>query len=177
MYNKKTLLQAVANLNKAKAPKKPKDIITDPRGQWAHPGQVTRIPSNNITMQGVNYPVMGIANTGQQQMMQPGKDYTFPGAQYVDEYPQMKRGGERKKRKTKSLSGTNQLMQVHPLLKNYKNRVFDPNVNYFQEGGGFSANLMADPEMGAMIVPSVGYSNGGFGINASTSLPVEQPMT
>jgi hypothetical protein len=135
MYNKKTLLQAMAELNKAKAPKKSKDVITDPKGQWAHPGEITRIPSNNITMQGVNYPVMGIANTGQQQMMQPGEDYTFPGADYVDEYPQMRKGGQRKKRKTKSIMGKNKLMEIGPLFKDYSKRIYDPNVNYFQDGG------------------------------------------
>ena len=68
--------------------------ILDPRGQWAHPGKVTRIPSPNITMQGVSYPVLGIGSNGQQQMMQPGEDYNFDGASYVDEYPMMAKGGE-----------------------------------------------------------------------------------
>lgn len=67
--------------------------ILDPRGQWAHPGKVTRIPSPNITMQGVPYPVMGIGSNGQKQMMQPGQDYNFGGASYVDEYPMMQGGG------------------------------------------------------------------------------------
>lgn len=135
MYNKKVLSTAKKELNKAKAPKKPKDIITDPMGQWKYPGLPTRIPGNDITMEGVGYPVLGVANNGQKQMMQPGKDYTFPGADYVDEYPQMRKGGTRKRRKTKSLSGTNKLMLPNPLLRNYKNRVYDPNVDYFQDGG------------------------------------------
>jgi hypothetical protein len=67
--------------------------IVDPRGQWAHPGQITRIPSNQITMQGVPYPVLGIGNNGQQQMMYPGQDYNFSDADYVDEYPMMQKGG------------------------------------------------------------------------------------
>lgn len=70
-----------------------KDIIVDPMGQWNHPGKNTRIPSSSITMKGVNYPVLGVSNTGQKQMMQPGKEYNFPGADYVDEYPQMAKGG------------------------------------------------------------------------------------
>lgn len=135
MYNKKVLSTAKKELNKAKAPKKPKDIITDPMGQWKYPGLPTRIPGNDITMEGVGYPVLGVANNGQKQMMQPGEEYTFPGADYVDEYPQMRKGGTRKRRKTKSLSGTNKLMLPNPLLRNYKNRVYDPNVDYFQEGG------------------------------------------
>ena len=67
--------------------------ILDPRGQWAHPGKVTRIPSSNITMQGVPYPVLGIGSNGQQQMMYPGQEYNFGGASYVDEYPMMQGGG------------------------------------------------------------------------------------
>ena len=135
MYNKRVLSKAKAELNKAKAPKKSQDIITDPMGQWKYPGLPTRIPSNNITMEGVGYPVLGVGNNGQRKIMLPGAEYTFPGADYVDEYPQMKKGGERKRRKTKSLSGTNKLMQQNPLLRNYKNREFDPNVDYFQDGG------------------------------------------
>jgi hypothetical protein len=67
--------------------------VLDPRGQWAHPGKVTRIPGSDITMQGVPYPVLGVGSNGQQQMMQPGKDYNFGGASYVDEYPMMQFGG------------------------------------------------------------------------------------
>jgi hypothetical protein len=67
--------------------------ILDPRGQWAHPGKVTRIPSPNITMQGVPYPVFGVGSNGQKQMMYPEQDYDFGGASYVDEYPMMQFGG------------------------------------------------------------------------------------
>lgn len=67
--------------------------IVDPRGQWAHPGKVTRIPSSNITMQGVPYPVLGVASSGQQVMMQPNQNYNFDNAEYVDEYPMMANGG------------------------------------------------------------------------------------
>jgi hypothetical protein len=67
--------------------------ILDPRGQWAHPGKVTRIPGSDITMQGVNYPVLGIGNNGKKQMMYPGQEYNFGGASYVDEYPMMQIGG------------------------------------------------------------------------------------
>jgi hypothetical protein len=66
-------------------------IITN-RGQWDYPGQTTIIPSNKITMTGVDYPVIGVDNTGHTKMMQPGMDYTFPG-QYVTEYPMMQGGG------------------------------------------------------------------------------------
>ena len=86
MTNKKVLSKAVSELNKAKAPAKPKDIITDPMGQWKYPGQNTRIPGNNITMKGVNYDVLGVSNTGDKKLMKPGKNYKFDG-DYVTEYP------------------------------------------------------------------------------------------
>jgi hypothetical protein len=136
-YNKKILSKAVSELGKAKAPAKPKDIITDPKGQWAHPGQVTRIPGNNITMQGVPYPVYGVDNTGFAQMMYPGQDYQFQG-DYVDEYPltQAKKGGEKKY--SRSLSATNKLFKKNPLVKAKKKKnkkTFDPNAKYYQDGG------------------------------------------
>lgn len=87
-----------------------RDIIVDPMGQWNHPGKNTRIPSSNITMKGVNYPVLGVSNTGQKQMMQPGKEYNFPGADYVDEYPQMKKGG----------SNCPKGRQIYPEFKSYQ---------------------------------------------------------
>ena len=61
-------------------------VIEDDRGQWEHPGKITKINSNNITMKGVNYPVLGISNTGDKQMMYPGEDYKFDGNSVV-EYP------------------------------------------------------------------------------------------
>jgi len=67
-------------------------IIEDDRGQWEYPGEITKINSNQITMQGVPYPVMGISDTGDTQMMQPGQDYTYEG-ESVTEYPMMKYGG------------------------------------------------------------------------------------
>ena len=63
--------------------------IVDPMGQWTNPGEVTTVPSNDITMRGVNYDVMGVSNTGDKKLMKPGKNYKFDG-DYVTEYP---RGG------------------------------------------------------------------------------------
>ena len=92
MYNKKLLSKIKMGKSVRPNPYQ-KDIIVYPMGQWNHPGKNTRIPSSSITMKGVNYPVLGVSNTGQKQMMQPGKEYNFPGADYVDEYPQMAKGG------------------------------------------------------------------------------------
>jgi len=60
--------------------------IVDPMGQWVHPGEVTTIPSNDITMKGVNYDVLGVSNTGDKKLMKPGKNYKFDGDS-VTEYP------------------------------------------------------------------------------------------
>ena len=66
-------------------------VIKDDRGQWAHPGEVTEIDSNDITMQGVDYPVLGISDTGDTKMMQPGEDYKFDGEK-VTEFPMAQNG-------------------------------------------------------------------------------------
>jgi hypothetical protein len=37
------------------------------------------VRSGNITMKGVDFPVIGTDNLGNTKLMQPGKDYKFPG--------------------------------------------------------------------------------------------------
>ena len=66
--------------------------ITTMRGQWDYPGQVTKIPSNNITMKGVNYPVLGVSDTGDTKLMQPNGEYHYNGNS-VTEYPIYQDGG------------------------------------------------------------------------------------
>ena len=130
-----------------------KDIIYDPRGQWEHPGQNTRVPGGDITMQGVPYPVYAQPNIGQPQMMYPDQNYQFPGADYVDEFPQMKKGGRIKglvsmpkpskkglmsNKYSRSLDATNKLFTENFLFakpKSRKNKVFDPNAKYYAKGG------------------------------------------
>ena len=41
--------------------------------------EVNIIPSSNITMKGVKFKVKGIDNLGNTKVMEPGKDYKFPG--------------------------------------------------------------------------------------------------
>lgn len=67
-------------------------VIKDDRGQWAHPGKVTQINSPNITMKGVPYPVLGISDAGDTQMMMPNGEYQFSGNK-VTEYPLFGKGG------------------------------------------------------------------------------------
>ena len=37
------------------------------------------IPSGEITMKNVEFPVLGIDNKGNSKVMKPGKDYSYPG--------------------------------------------------------------------------------------------------
>jgi hypothetical protein len=67
-------------------------VIKDDRGQLAYPGEITEIGSNDITMQGVDYPVLGVSDTGDTQMMYPDQDYKFDGKK-VTEFPMAQDGG------------------------------------------------------------------------------------
>lgn len=171
MHNKRVLSKI--DLGKYKKPNPySKDIITDPMGQWKYPGVPTRIPSSDITMQGVGYPVLGVADTGQTQMMMPGVDYTFPGANYVDEYPQAKKGGLVKmpkpskkglasKKFTSSVMGTSRLFTESPLFakpKKKKNRIFDPNAKYYQDGG-ITTQEEIDAANNAMMKARLAYAD------------------
>jgi hypothetical protein len=66
-------------------------IIKDNRGQWDHPGEITEINSNDITMEGVPYDVLGVSDTGDTKLMKPGKNYKFKGKK-VTEYPMAQNG-------------------------------------------------------------------------------------
>lgn len=87
-------------------------VIEDDKGQWAHPGKITKINSNDITMKGVNYPVLGVSNTGDEQMMMPGEDYKFDGDS-VTEYPMAQDG------KTIELDAVHLKGRQSPELKPY----------------------------------------------------------
>jgi LysM repeat protein len=69
-------------------------IKKDDNGYWNPDnwGEPVEINSNEITMQGVYEPLLGISDTGDTQMMYPGEDYTFDG-ESVTEYPIKKNGG------------------------------------------------------------------------------------
>ncbi len=69
-------------------------IKKDDNGYWNPDnwGKPVEINSNQITMQGVYEPLLGISDTGDTQIMYPGEDYTFDG-ESVTEYPVMQKGG------------------------------------------------------------------------------------
>jgi len=54
---------------------------------------VNVIPSNRITMKDVDFPVKGVDNLGNEQVMMPGGEYLF-GGDYVIETPMKASGGE-----------------------------------------------------------------------------------
>jgi hypothetical protein len=107
-------------------------IIKDDRGQWDHPDEPTRISGGNITMKPdpltgkpLTEPILGIADTGEEQMMYPGEDYNFKGAEYVDEYPKSKRPKK----------AQNGLRQEQKGLQNLDNLTNFTNYNKPQPGG------------------------------------------
>lgn len=63
-------------------------VIKDNNGYWNHDnwGKVVEIDSNQITMKGVNQPLIGVSDTGHIQYMEPNKNYKFKGKK-VTEYP------------------------------------------------------------------------------------------
>ena len=69
------------------------EIPVDPMGYWNpdNVGEPVIIPSNEITMEGVYQPLLGISDTGDTQMMYPGEDYEFDG-ESVTEYPMAQKG-------------------------------------------------------------------------------------
>ena len=157
-FNKKVLSKAVSELGKAKAPAKPRDIITDPAGQWKFPGQKTRIPGSSITMQGVNYPVWAQPNVGPGSMMQPNQDYEFPNADYVDETPIGRKGGTLKsKRYSSNISATNKLFTKNKLFQNKKSKIFDPNSK-FKSGGSKLGPINLNPNPLSHYELNYGYN-------------------
>ena len=68
-------------------------VIKDNDGYW-NPnnwGKVVEIDSNNITMKGVDQPLLGISDEGDVQYMEPNKNYKFKGKK-VREFPIARNG-------------------------------------------------------------------------------------
>ncbi len=66
-------------------------IPVSSNGVYDFPMQEVIVPTKNgnITMSNVNYPILGIDEYGNQQLMMPGQDYKFPG-KTIYEIPQLK---------------------------------------------------------------------------------------
>ena len=83
----------VSNQNNNLIPIAKNGVIKDNDGYW-NPnnwGKVVEIGSNDITMKGVNQPLLGISDEGDIQYMEPNKDYKFKGKK-VTEYPVIQNG-------------------------------------------------------------------------------------
>ena len=109
-------------------------VIEDNRGQWAHPGKITKINSNDITMKGVNYPVLGVSDTGDTKMMQPGQDYKFEGDS-VTEFPITAQNG-----KTVELDAVHLKGRQSPEWRAYKDslNLYNKGINDIKTGKGYS---------------------------------------
>lgn len=63
-------------------------VIKDNNGYWNPDnwGKAVEIDSNQITMKGVDQPLLGVSDTGDVQYMEPGREYIFEGKK-VTEFP------------------------------------------------------------------------------------------
>ena len=71
-------------------------VLYTPEGQWAYPGQVTKIPGNTMATHGYgNIPLWTVPDVGNPRMVYPntGTQY-FEGASNFTEYPQSAYGGD-----------------------------------------------------------------------------------
>ena len=88
------LINTVAtNENNELIPIAKNGVIKDNNGYWNPDnwGEVVEIDSNDITMKGVNQPLLGILDEGDVQYMEPNKDYKFKGKK-VREFPIARNG-------------------------------------------------------------------------------------
>ena len=99
------------------------------------------IPSNQITMDRVPFPILGIDNYGNRQMMMPGSNYTFPG-QYVTEIPMGSYNSRNRYNELRQKQNNLEQLRNDYLRKNIQN--YDPTnfvkYNTPYEGTGLSLN-------------------------------------
>jgi hypothetical protein len=150
-------------------------IIEDDRGQWEYPGEITKINSNQITMQGVDYPVLGISDTGDTQMMQPGQDYTYEG-ESVTEIPMMKDGGNKTKAKPDSLLNLRDFT-ITPDELTYLN---DPRNGYCVNTGNCLESTRKAYDMTAGRIKGIPDSNSiltkDLGLTSTRTKPTEKQI-
>ena len=92
-------------------------ITKDNQGYWNPDnwGKPVEIGSNNITMEGVNQPLLGVSDTGDTKLMKPGKNYKFKGRK-VTEFPVAKDGAWLDNYREGGSVGINQL-DAQPMKK------------------------------------------------------------
>jgi hypothetical protein len=124
------------------------EIPVDPMGYWNpdNVGNPVIIPSNEITMEGVDQPLIGISDTGDVQYMYPGEDYTFDG-ESVTEYPVAQKGISVSAPTTAdSLKVYNAAVKMMDYYRNDK-RHAKPEIDVY------------DPKIEKSTVSDVGYKN------------------
>lgn len=104
------------------------------------------IPSNEITMEGMDIPLMGIDNLGNMQHMTPGQDYTFPG-NYVIEIPYLRNDAGFDAKPIHK--GSPVAWPTDKIDNNIKARRY-ANPMYFNQGGIY---LGAYKQVGGQLVP------------------------
>ena len=112
-----------------------------------------KIPSNNITMKGVDFPVFGIDNHGNMKLMIPDQDYLFPG-DYVVETPVLQKGGQKPSEELnhKMLQDAEdaKYMRSHRInTRNYENK-----MRLLGESGLFNKEALANDYEYAMSNPN-----------------------
>ena len=92
-------------------------ITKDNQGYWNPDnwGKPVEIDSNDITMEGVYEPLLGVSDTGDTKLMKPGKNYKFKGKK-VREYPVAKDGAWLDNYREGGAVGINQL-DAQPMKK------------------------------------------------------------
>lgn len=140
-------------------------------GQFKYPGQIVNVPSNNITMQGVPFPILGIGDNGMSRIMMPNQDYNFPGANNVLEIPMMRYGGPAVK---KYQSGEEVPKGEAP--KETPSESTKTNILVIQEE--LPPNLVPTTSGDGYYDPSEIYDNQGqLKLAPGTITPVDDPLT
>jgi hypothetical protein len=92
MYNRNEI-RVISSAKKKQNPFA-KDVVVDPKGQWANFGQVVKIPGNNITTHGMPGAILGIPDRGMPRIMNRDETHHFDGANNVTEIPLFQEAGE-----------------------------------------------------------------------------------
>lgn len=141
--------------------KKGSKIKKDNAGYWnpENWGEPVEIDSNEITMEGVYQPLIGVSDTGDVQYMEPGENYTFDGSS-VTEYPIARKGVSVNKADEAPLKKLDNLLN----FTNYndmKKAKKGKNIPKAQIGTtGINPNLLSS--MGRVTNAAANYRNSSF---------------
>jgi hypothetical protein len=145
------------------------------------------IPSNQITMENVEYPVLGIPNNGNPILMLPDNNYSFPNSNYVTEIPMGQKGGKivNKKVKIKSipLAQKGKLIKHDELDLNLSETDEILNQQTWNNNNNYSNNQFNSDPSGKPIIETQSFMESNpnakmSDINTSSSTPsMGDPVT